>query len=132
MRTDRERMRFKPQRAGRNGRIYSYPPPPRGFVAAAMHLAMMPSTQGHGEFIADLAAECPALRKSQVVGIARLPTANQTRLLGYISEMLAVPHSARLRQSQRALINCLCSRQFLWPSQICISATGSCSACPAV
>jgi hypothetical protein len=86
-----------------------------------MHLTMMPSTQRHGEFIADLAAECPALRESQVVGIARLPTANQTRLLGYITEMLAVPHSARLGQSQCALINCLYSRQFRRPSQMWIT-----------
>jgi hypothetical protein len=50
-------MRFEPKRAGRNGRSYSYPPPPFGFVAAAMHLAMMSSTQGDSEFIADLAAE---------------------------------------------------------------------------
>ena len=100
-------MRFEPQHAGRNGRIYSYPPPPRGFIAAAMHLAMVPSTQRHSELIADLAAECPALRKSQVVGIAGLPTANQTRLFGHISDVLAVPNPARLRQSQHALVDCL-------------------------
>jgi hypothetical protein len=76
MRTDRERMRFKPQRAGRNGRIYSYLLPPRGFVAAAMHLAMMPSTQRHSEFIADLSAECPALRESQVVSVTGLAATN--------------------------------------------------------
>ena len=64
-------MRFEPQGARRNSRIHSYLPPPSGFVAIAMHLAMMSSTQGDSEFIADLAAECPALRKAQVVGIAR-------------------------------------------------------------
>jgi hypothetical protein len=34
-----------------------------------MDFAMMSTTQGHSEFIADLAAERPALRKPEVVGI---------------------------------------------------------------
>src|ERR1700676_3463172 len=106
-------MGFEPQRAGRNGWIHSYPPPPGGFVTAAMHLAMMPSTQGHSEFIADLAAECPALRESQVVGIAVLATANQTRLLGHMSDVISVSHPSWLRQSQFALIDRLRSRLVL-------------------
>ena len=106
-------MRFEPQRAGRNGRINSDLPPPRGFVAATMHLAMVPSTQGHGELIADLAPERPALRKAQVMGIRGLATANQTRLLGHMSDVIAVPNPARLRQGQRALIDHLRSRPVL-------------------
>jgi hypothetical protein len=72
-----------------------------------MHFAMMSSTQGDGELIADLSAERPALRKAQVVGIRRLTTANQTRLLGHMSDVVAVSHSARFRQSQHALIDSL-------------------------
>jgi hypothetical protein len=48
-------MRFQPQRAGRNGRIYPYLFPPRSFIAVPMNFAMMSSAQGHSEFIADLA-----------------------------------------------------------------------------
>jgi hypothetical protein len=70
-----------------------------------MHLAMIPSTQGHGEFIADLSAESPALRESQIMGIAGLATANQTRLLVHMSDEIAFPNRARLRQRQHALVD---------------------------
>ena len=70
------RMRFEPQDACRNGRIYPYLPPPSSFVAKAMHLAMMSTTQGDGELITDLSAECPALRTAQVVGVAGLAATN--------------------------------------------------------
>ena len=99
------RMRFEPQRAGRNSRINSYLPPPSGFVATAMHLAMVSSTQGDGELIADLSAECPALREAQVMGIAGLATANQTRLLGHMSNVIAVANPARLRQCQHTFVD---------------------------
>jgi hypothetical protein len=107
MRTGRERMRFEPQRAGSIGGIYSDLPPPRGFIAKTVYLAMVPSTQGDGKLIADLAAERPALCKAQVMGIRRLTTTNQTRSIGYISDVVAVSHSARLRQNQYAFIDCL-------------------------
>jgi hypothetical protein len=94
--TGRERMRFEPQGASYNSRINSCFLPPRGFIAATMHFAMMSSTQGDSEFIADLAAECPALRESQVVGITRLATTNQTRLFGHMSDVFAVANPARL------------------------------------
>ena len=99
MRTGQERMRFEPQRAGRNGGIYSDLPPPRGFITESVHLAMVPSTQGDGELVADLAAERPALRKAQVMGIRRLATTNQTRLLGHMSDVIPVSHPSWLRQS---------------------------------
>jgi hypothetical protein len=92
----RERMSFEPQCAGHSGRIYSYFLPPSGLVAAAMDFAMMSSTQGDSKLIADLAAECPALRETQVVGIAGLAATNQTRLLGDMSHVLAVANPARL------------------------------------
>ena len=77
MRTDPERMRIEPQRAGRNSWIYSDLPPPRGFIAESVHLAMVPSTQRNSELIADLAAERPTLCKAQVMGIRRRATANK-------------------------------------------------------
>jgi hypothetical protein len=63
------RMRFEPQDACRNGRIYPYLPPPSSFVAKAMHLAMMSTTQGDGELITDLPAQCAALGKPKVMSI---------------------------------------------------------------
>jgi len=56
-------MRFEPQGTGGDDWINTRIPPPRGFVAATMHLAMVPSTQWNGVLIADLTAECPALGK---------------------------------------------------------------------
>jgi len=64
-------MCVEPQRAGGNGWIKPDFLPPRGFIAAAVHLAMMPTTQGHGELIADLATECPALGEAQMVRVRR-------------------------------------------------------------
>ena len=57
-------MRLEPHGAGRNGRIYSYLPPPRDFIAAIVQLAMMPTTQRDRELVADLASESPALREA--------------------------------------------------------------------
>ena len=74
---------------------------------------MVSSTQRHGELIADLSAECPALRKAQVVGIAGLAPANQTRLLGHMSDVIAVANPARLRQRQHTFVDHLRSRPVL-------------------
>lgn len=91
-------MRFEPQCAGCDDWINTGIPPPRGFVAAVMHLAMVSSTQWNGVLIADLAPEGPTLGKSEVVGICGSATANETRVLGNRFDVIAVTNSARLRQ----------------------------------
>src|ERR1700730_17805572 len=106
-------MRFEPQRASLKHRINTNLLPPCSFIAVPMDFAMMSPTQGHSELIADLSAKCPAVRETQVVGIAGLATANQTRLFGHMSDMLAVANPARLGQGQHALIDCLRSRPAL-------------------
>ena len=63
-------MRFAPQRAGWSDRARPFAT--IGFIAAAMHLAIVRSTQEHGELIAVLAAEHRALREAQVIGIRGL------------------------------------------------------------
>ena len=103
-------MRLEPKRAGRSDRINPGFLPPCSFIAATVDLAMVPSTQGDGELIADLAAERPALREAQVMGICGLATANQARLFGHMSDVVAVSHPARLRQRQHAFIDSLRSR----------------------
>jgi hypothetical protein len=81
MRTCRYRM-LKPQRASCNGWINpSFLPPRGGFIAAAMHFAMVSLARRCSELIAYLAPHCPALREAQVVGVRRLTTTYQTRLL---------------------------------------------------
>ena len=64
-----KRMTGQPEHAGVDRRIDPDIPPQGVFIAATVHLAMMSSAQRHGEFIAHFAAERPALRKPEVVGI---------------------------------------------------------------
>ena len=94
--THPQRMASQPQRASRIGGVDTSISPPCGFVAALVHLAMVPAAEWNRELIADLAAECSALREAQVMGIAGLAATNQTRLLGYTSDVVSVPHPARL------------------------------------
>ena len=75
------------------------------FVAAAMDLAMMAAAQGHREFVADLAAERWALREAKVVGVRWLPAADQARLLGNETDVIAVADPPRLREGEHALVN---------------------------
>ena len=78
----REGMRRQPQHAGGDGRIHPSFPPPYDLIAAAMDLAMVPAAERHRKLVADLAAERPALGKSQVVGIRRESPANQGKGAG--------------------------------------------------
>jgi len=67
---------------------------PCGFIATAMHLAMVPSAQGHGELIADLATERPGLGKAQMMRVRWAAAADQTRLLGHVSDMITIADAA--------------------------------------
>jgi hypothetical protein len=65
----RQRMCVEPQRARGDRRIDTGLPPPCGFIAAAMDLAVVPSAKRHGELIAHLTAECAVLSEAQMMGI---------------------------------------------------------------
>ena len=88
-------MRLKPQGSGGGQWIDSRSAPPRSFVAVAMKLAMMPPAQRDGELIADLAPESPRLGETQMMRVRRAATADKTRLLGDIANMLAIANTAR-------------------------------------
>ena len=98
-------MRLNPQGPGSGEWIDSGFAPPFGFIAVAVELTMMPAAQWDGELIADLAAKCTALREAQVVGIAGLAAADQARLMSDMPDVLAIPHPARLRERQGALVD---------------------------
>ena len=66
---------------------------------------MVSSTQRDSELIADLAAERPALREAQVVGIRWSSAANQTRMPGDRFDVVAVADPARLGQGQLGLVD---------------------------
>jgi len=103
--THPQRMASQPQRASRIGGVDTSISPPCGFVAAPVHLAMVPAAEWNRELIADLAAECSTLRKAKVVGVRRPAATNQARLLGHESNVISVTHPARFRHGQHALVN---------------------------
>jgi hypothetical protein len=98
-------MRLQPQHAGGGSRINPGFVPPSGFVATAMHLAMMSAAERDCELIADLTAECRQLRKSQVMRVCRAPAADQARLLGHGLHMLPVANPTRQRQDQNRFVD---------------------------
>ena len=77
---------------------------------------MVSLAQWNGVLVADPSAECAALRKSQVVGIRRAATANQTRVLGDSFDVIAVTDSTRFRKAARFYRPPLFARDVL-PSQ---------------
>jgi hypothetical protein len=79
---------------------------------------MVTARQRHRELIADLTPECPALRETQVMGIRRSSTANQTSMLGNGFDMIPVSNPARLWQRQDTFIDPFRSRPVLWFSLI--------------
>ncbi len=103
---DRQRMRLQPQRPGGEQSDQSR----RSLHHAASSpqrwtSRWWPRHKRHGELVADLAAERPALREAQVVRVRRLAAADQARLLGDESDMVAVADPPRLRQGERALVD---------------------------
>jgi hypothetical protein len=65
--------------------------PPGAFVAAPVQVAMMGTTERHGEFVADLAPERAALRKLEMVRIRGTAAAGETRLRADEPEVIPVP-----------------------------------------
>jgi hypothetical protein len=57
---------------------------------------MVPSAQWHGELITDLATESAGLGEAQMMRVRRAATADTTRLLGDVANMLAIADTARL------------------------------------
>lgn len=106
-----QRLRFQPKRTGRGTWFNSGGCLPCGFIAAAMDLAMIATAQRDGELVADLASERAAFGKAQVVGIRRLPAANQTGMLGHVADVIPVTNPAGLRQCHCVLID----RSGPWP-----------------
>jgi hypothetical protein len=54
--------------------------PPRAFIAGLVQLPVMSAAKRDCELITHLETNCPRLRKPQVMGIGRLPAADDTGL----------------------------------------------------
>jgi hypothetical protein len=100
----------EPQRSGFWSGINSDLAPPHGFIAASVNLPVMPSAQWDDKLVTDFASKCPVLCEPQVVGIRRSPSANQTRLLGHVSDVISVPNAAGLGEGEGAFVDLLRSR----------------------
>jgi hypothetical protein len=96
---------FRAECARCSGRVDPAGPPPCPFIAMAVDFAMVASAEGDDELVTDVAPQSPALGKPQMMRIGRAATANQAGLLGYMADVVAIPHPAWLRQRQRSFIN---------------------------
>ena len=122
-------MGFEPQRSGAACRIDSSRLPPGRFVAAAVNFAMVTSTQGNRELVADLPAKGAALRKSQVMRIRRTSPTDEARLFGDEPEMLPVANATRLLKRECALVDRLgAGRAFCFGGWAC-QGTGRIATC---
>jgi hypothetical protein len=54
--------------------------PPSRFITCLMQLPVMPTTERYGELIADFQANAARLGESKMMRVARLSTADKTRL----------------------------------------------------
>ena len=75
-----------------------------------VQFAVMSTAERHGELVADLAAERPALRKAQVMGVGRFTAADQTRLLRHKAHMVAIADAPRLGMGENGLIDAVGAR----------------------
>jgi hypothetical protein len=84
--------------------------PPGGFVAAVVKVAVMWATQGHGEFVADLAAKGARLREAEVMCVTRYGAAQEAGLRRDEAEMLLVANAMRFGQGEGAFVDAGMSR----------------------
>ena len=83
-----------------------------------MKLAMMAAAERHGELIADLAAERPALREAQVMGVAGFAAADQTSLLRHEAHMVAIADASGLGMGKNRFVDGLAAGLPSWVRRI--------------
>jgi hypothetical protein len=79
--------------------------PPGGFVAVAVHFAVVSTAYGHCELVAHLAAERSLLREPEVMRFRRQASANDARLSGDQAEVKLIAIPTWLRQSKDAFVD---------------------------
>lgn len=95
-------MRFAPEPEGNDDRIDTDFAPPDGFDAGPVQLPVMSATERDRKLVADLEPETPWLRKTQMVGIGGLRSANWAGLLADESQMSFVAQPTWLRENEQA------------------------------
>src|SRR5262245_59324826 len=79
--------------------------PPSHLVTRVMQLPVMPTTERHSELIADFHANAAALGESKMMRVARLSTADQTRLGRDELQMRFVTQPLGLGDGELALVD---------------------------
>ena len=82
-----------------------------------MQLLMMTAAKGDGELVADLETQRSRLRKPQVMRIARLPAADETRLRGDEPQMGLVTQPFGLGDGEKALVDLALGQARVRPGQ---------------
>jgi len=82
-------------RVGNRDRVDAGGLPPLDLVAMPVNGPMVGAAEGNGEFIADPASHGSRLHESQVMGIARLPPAQQAWLRPHELQMGAIAIATR-------------------------------------
>src|SRR5262249_53993489 len=81
--------------------------PPGPLVASAMDGAVMRAAERDGEFVARFAAECPRLQITKMMRIGLFAPADETCLLGDITQVLPVTIATRGSDREDALVDAL-------------------------
>ena len=89
-------MRPRPKGRRNGERIDSLLVPPGVFIAAPMEFAMMEPANRNGELVADLPPHRALLGKFDVMGVRWASPADEARLGGYESQMVAIPFACWL------------------------------------
>ena len=83
-----------PELPGSLGRIDAGILPPGGFIAYAVHQAMMDATEWDREFVARLATQGPRLQEPKMMRVGRFATTEEAGLLGDIAKVRLVAITA--------------------------------------
>ena len=79
--------------------------PPCLLVASLVELSVVTPAEGYGEFITHFETDRSRLRKPEVMGIGRLPAANQARLGGNKFQVCLVAQALGLGDGELALVD---------------------------
>src|SRR4051812_17970349 len=83
--------------------------PPNPFVPVPVQVAVMGTAQWHRKLVADLARQCAALSKLQVVGIGGAAATDETGLGADELQVLPVAHAERLPDRRHRFAGEVCS-----------------------
>src|SRR5262249_40815811 len=96
---------LSPELAGNLNGVDAGRLPPGLLVAGAMDRAVMRAAEGHGEFVTRFAAKRPRLQVAKMMRIRLVAGADETCLLGDITQVLPVTIAPRSCKDEHALVD---------------------------